>query len=79
MQYNITELNIDEIDSVNGGALTGEGIAAGIGTFVGGLGGTYFGFAALALGPGLVAGAAGAAVFGIAAYSLYLTAEAILE
>jgi hypothetical protein len=75
----ITELNVDEIDSVNGGQLTGEGIAAGVGTFVGGLGGTYFGFAALALAPGLVAGAAGAAVFGLVGYSLYLTAEAILD
>jgi hypothetical protein len=74
----ITELSVDEIDAVAGG-LTGEGIAAGVGTFVGGLGGTYFGLAALALAPGLAAGVAGAAVFAIGFYSIYATADAIFD
>ena len=81
MQYNINELNIDEIDSVNGGAITytGEGIAAGIGTLVGGLGGTYFGVAAFALGPGFAAGAIGAFAIGSIGYSVYVGASLALD
>jgi hypothetical protein len=74
------DLSFDEIESVSGGfEFTGEGIAAGVGTFVGGLGGSYFGLAALGLAAGPGAAVAGAALFAVGAYSLYRTIDGIID
>ena len=74
------DLSSDEIESVSGGfEFTGEGIAAGVGSFVGGLGGTYFELAALGLAAGPGAAIVGAAAFAFAAYNLYLTVDDIIN